>query len=400
MTIHKKKLVDVVITAAGNSTRLQNKLHIPKQYRKVNDKYLLSYSIEKFSSNENINKIWLCIKPEHSIHYNDLIYNLEESIKRKVNLVTGSTTRQKSVYNCLLTINNNKSKPDLIFVHDASRPNFKENILDKLLLNIENNDGVIPIIPIYDTVKRLSKKKIVLTENREELFLSQTPQLFYFQKLLQAHNTVIKSKIYTDDAQVCEDSNLKIYTIEGDLDNVKITTIEDINEYNSLFKEKLKIMTRVGMGFDVHKFKEGNSIRICGIDIPFHKALMGHSDADVVLHALTDAIYGSIGDSDIGEHFPPSDIRWANANSEIFLKHSMSRLLERNGSISNIDITIICEEPKMSKYKPIMVDRLSELVDIETDKISIKATTTENLGFTGRREGIAAQCIITITMQI
>ena len=336
-------------------------------------------------------------KPEHSIHYNDLIYNLEESIKRKVNLVTGSTTRQKSVYNCLLTINNNKSKPDLIFVHDASRPNFKENILDKLLLNIE---GILLIIPIYDTVKRLSKKKIVLTENREELFLSQTPQLFYFQKLLQAHNTVIKSKIYTDDAQVCEDSNLKIYTIEGDLDNVKITTIEDINEYNSLFKEKLKIMTRVGMGFDVHKFKEGNSIRICGIDIPFHKALMGHSDADVVLHALTDAIYGSIGDSDIGEHFPPSDIRWANANSEIFLKHSMSRLLERNGSISNIDITIICEEPKMSKYKPIMVDRLSELVDIETDKISIKATTTENLGFTGRREGIAAQCIITITMQI
>jgi 2-C-methyl-D-erythritol 4-phosphate cytidylyltransferase / 2-C-methyl-D-erythritol 2,4-cyclodiphosphate synthase len=127
---------------------------------------------------------------------------------------------------------------------------------------------------------------------------------------------------------------------------------------------------------------------------------MGHSDADVVLHALTDAIYGSIGDGDIGEHFPPSDIRWTNANSEIFLKHSISRLLERNGSISNIDITIICEEPKMSKYKPIMVDRLSELVDIETDKISVKATTTENLGFTGRREGIAAQCIVTITMQI
>ncbi|MBT4203139.1 MAG: 2-C-methyl-D-erythritol 2,4-cyclodiphosphate synthase [Rhodobiaceae bacterium] len=399
MTLYENKLINVIITAAGNSSRIANNHNIPKQYIKINGKYILLYSIEKFFLNKNINRIYLCINTDHYIYYNDLINSINSDIKEKIIIIKGSLTRQQSVYNCLKIINNDKDNiPDLIFIHDAARPNFDANIIDDLLSNLENRDGVIPVVPIFDTVKRLSKNSSIFTENRDELFLSQTPQLFSFRKLFNAHQLAIKDHIYTDDAEICEHNNLIIYTIDGNIDNYKITTTDDIIKFESLINERFDMNSRVGLGFDVHKFTDGNNIKLCGIDIPFHKSLLGHSDADVALHALTDAIYGSIGDGDIGEHFPPSEKKWANSNSEIFLIHALDKLKSRKAFISNIDIVIICEEPYLSKYKPLMVNNLSKLVGIEDNKISVKATTTENLGFTGRKEGIAVQCIISINI--
>lgn len=400
LNIYKNKKIDVIITSAGIGTRLQSAIEIPKQYFKINGKYLLSYSIEKFSSNKNIDTIWLCVNEKHIHYYNDLHKNLNTEIRKKIIIIKGSTTRRRTVFKALNEINNCNNKPNFIFIHDAARPNFDPNLVDELLFNLKDGDGIIPIIPIHDTVKRLSKNSNMFTENREELFLSQTPQLFDFQQLFVSHELTVEGNTYTDDAQICEHNNSKIYTIEGNIANFKITTIDDMDRFVSFHEEGTHMISRIGIGFDVHRFTEGNKIKLCGVDIPFYRSLLGHSDADVALHSLTDAIYGSIGDGDIGEHFPSTNKKWKNANSEIFLKHALSKLNDKKASISNIDIIIICEEPNLSKHKPVMIKKLSELVDIEINKISVKATTTESLGFTGRKEGIAVQCIISINMPL
>ena len=242
--------------------------------------------------------------------------------------------------------------------------------------------------------KILPGKEKIEDIDRTNLYMIQTPQSFPFKKIYNAHMK-IESTNYTDDSSIAKKFDIKINTILGLKNNMKITTKDDINIAKMIYKKDYKEKITTGLGFDVHKFEKGNFVVICGIKIPFNKKLKGHSDADIGFHALVDAMLGSISEDDIGKHFPPSDMKWKNAPSKIFVEFARELLIKKNAVVQNIDITIICEEPKISKYRDQMKKKISSLLKIDSAFINIKGTTTEKLGFLGRKEGIAAQVLVT-----
>ena len=382
----------VIICAAGKSTRFSDKSGIPKQFFKVCDKTILEHSIDKFINYEQIDDMVICIDKNHKKIYQSIINKyLDHNF---ISFINGGKTRNETVHIALNYLK--KNNPDIVFVHDAARPNFDISLIDHLIYNLKTYDANIPISPITATIKKISDKGIV-TKERDSYFLSQTPQLFKFNKLLNAHKLAkaFKNIKITDDAQIIELNNLKINSIINTSDNFKITTLEDYMRFRDL-KEMNNSTIRVGIGFDVHKFKPGNVLRLFGIDIPYTKSLEGHSDADVGLHAITDSIYGALGLEDIGFYFNPNNSKWKNADSKLFLGDALNRLNDNLGSINNIDIIVICEEPKINLHRIRIKNKLSELLSIPINRISVKATTTERLGFTGRKEGIAVQAIVNI----
>jgi 2-C-methyl-D-erythritol 4-phosphate cytidylyltransferase/2-C-methyl-D-erythritol 2,4-cyclodiphosphate synthase len=306
--------------------------------------------------------------------------------------VPGGAERQDSVRAGLEALA--AHKPDIVLVHDAARPNIQAGITESVLAALEAHEGAIPAIPVSDTLKRGESGIITATIPRNNLFRAQTPQGFRFQTLLRLHRAATGSPAATDDAALLEAAGFSVALTPGAEQNIKLTLPEDYVRLQSIFEGRL--IPRIGTGFDVHAIEAGRKMILCGITVPFEKGLAGHSDADVGIHALCDAIYGALAEGDIGRHFPPSEDSWKDADSARFLRHAAGRIAARGGILSNADVTLICERPKITPHAPAMRARLAELLNVSIDRISVKATTTEQLGFTGRSEGIAAQAAVVI----
>ena len=388
--------ISVIICAAGVGNRLKSGSPTPKQYLVVNGKTIIEYSIDKFLELDIIENIVIAINPGHTEYTQNIIK--KNAYKDKVFIIHGSNTRLKSVMKGIEYLSS--SGTTHVFIHDAARPNFLSTLPNNLIKAAKGHDGSIPIIEASNTIKQLKNEKLK-TLDRSTIIESQTPQFFEFMAIYNSYRNLVKLTNgvdhITDDAQVAELSGLKVNTFKDNKKNYKITTYDDLDRFK-MDNENMS-SSRVGIGFDVHRFGEGHNIRIFGIDIPFNKTLVGHSDADVGLHAITDAIYGSIGSDDIGSHFNPADKRWLGADSKIFLDHSLLKLEEFGGKILNIDLVVIAEEPNINAYKNAIKKELSALLKIDVSNIGLKATTTEKLGFTGRKEGIAVQTIVNISVK-
>ena len=388
--------ISVIICAAGDGNRLNNASRTPKQYLVINGKTIIEYSIDKFLELDIIENIVIAINPSHIEYTHDIIK--KDAYKDKVIIIHGSDTRLKSVMRGLEYLST--SGTTHVFIHDAARPNFSSTLPNNLIKAAKGHDGSIPIIEASSTIKQLKNEKLK-TLDRSTIIESQTPQFFDFMAIYNSYKSLAKLTTgvnhVTDDAQVAELAGLRVNTFKDNKKNYKITIYDDLDRFK--MESENMFSSRVGIGFDVHKFGEGRNIRIFGIDIPFNKTLVGHSDADVGLHAITDAIYGSIGSDDIGSHFNPADERWQGADSKIFLDHSLLKLEEFGGKILNIDLVVIAEEPNINSYKNAIKKELSALLKIDESNIGLKATTTEKLGFTGRKEGIAVQTIVNISVK-
>ena len=388
--------ISVIICAAGDGNRLNSASTTPKQYLVVNGKTIIEYSIDKFLELDIIENIVIAINPSHTEYTHDII--MKDAYKDKVSIIHGSDTRLKSVMKGLEYLST--SGTTHVFIHDAARPNFSSSLPNNLIKAAKGHDGSIPIIEASNTIKQLENEKLK-TLDRSTIIESQTPQFFEFMAIYNSYKNLPKLSAsvnhVTDDAQVAELAGLRVNTFKDNKKNYKITIYDDLDRFK--MESENMFSSRVGIGFDVHKFGEGSNIRIFGIDIPFNKTLVGHSDADVGLHAITDAIYGSIGSDDIGSHFNPADERWQGADSKIFLDHSLLKLEEFGGKILNIDLVVIAEEPNINSYKNAIKKELSELLKIDESNIGLKATTTEKLGFAGRKEGIAVQTIVNISVK-
>jgi 2-C-methyl-D-erythritol 4-phosphate cytidylyltransferase/2-C-methyl-D-erythritol 2,4-cyclodiphosphate synthase len=307
-------------------------------------------------------------------------------------VVPGGLTRQASVHAGLEALV--PYAPDVVLVHDAARPLIAPGTIPALLAALERAPGAIPAIPVADTLKRGLDGRIVETVSRAGLFRAQTPQAFRFPALLAA-NRARTADAATDDAWLLEAAGQTVLLLPGAEQNIKLTYPEDMQRLEQAMTGPT-LFPRTGTGFDVHAFGDERPLMLCGVAVPHPRGLAGHSDADVGIHALCDAIYGALAEGDIGRHFPPSVAAWKNADSAQFLTHAAERVTARGGRLSNVDVTLICERPKIAPYAAAMTMRLAALLEIEPSRVSVKATTTEKLGFTGRGEGIAAQAVATV----
>jgi 2-C-methyl-D-erythritol 4-phosphate cytidylyltransferase/2-C-methyl-D-erythritol 2,4-cyclodiphosphate synthase len=310
--------------------------------------------------------------------------------------VTGGDTRQQSVRNGLEALA--ADSPRLVLVHDAARPFVSLALIAAVVAACDDATGAIPVLPIRETIKRVAAGTIVATMPREDLAAAQTPQGFPFLPLLAAHRAAAAAGRLdlTDDAAVAALAGMPVRAVAGDRANVKLTDPADFGLAELVVAAARE--TRSAQGFDVHAFGPGNAVWLCGVEIPHERGLVGHSDADVGLHALTDALLGTIGDGDIGAHFPPSDSRWRGASSDLFLADAVARVRARDGLIVNLDVTLVCERPKIGPHRRRMQARIAEIAGISADRIGVKATTSEGLGFTGRGEGIAAYALATVSL--
>jgi 2-C-methyl-D-erythritol 4-phosphate cytidylyltransferase/2-C-methyl-D-erythritol 2,4-cyclodiphosphate synthase len=379
--------VYVLIVAAGRGSRFGGPL--PKQYCVLAGEPVLRRTVVAFRAHPAISGVRVVIHPDDRTLYDAAVGDLGLPEP-----VPGGLTRQDSVRNGLEAIA--PAQPDLVLIHDAARPLISAGAIDRLISSLERNVAAIAAVPVRDTVKRAEGTRIADTVDRTHLWRAQTPQAFRFADILAAHRAAAGQDL-TDDAAVAERAGHQVELVMGDEDNFKITTAEDLARAEQSVLAKLGDV-RVGQGFDVHALVPGDHCWINGIRIPHDKTLLGHSDADVGLHALTDAILGAIGAGDIGQHFPPTDERWRGAASDKFLAHAASLVRARGGMIAHCDVTIICERPKIGPHRPAMSRRIAEILGMSEDRVSVKATTTEQLGFTGRGEGIAAQAIATVRL--
>ena len=309
-------------------------------------------------------------------------------------VVPGGATRQDSVRAGLEALA--RHSPDIVLVHDAARPMIPPGTISALLAALETAPGAIPAVAVADTLKRSTDGLISETVSRDNLFRAQTPQAFRYLALLAAHRSGLTGT--TDDAALLEATGGKIRLVPGSDDNIKLTYPEDSVRLQRILGERL--IPRVGSGYDVHVLQTGRKLFLCGIEVPHTHGLGGHSDADVGIHALCDAIYGALAEGDIGRHFPPSDNSFKDMDSARFLAHAAGRIAARGGVLANADITLICERPKIAPHAAAMMARLADILGVDPGRISVKATTTEKLGFTGRGEGIAAQAVATVLVPL
>ena len=308
-------------------------------------------------------------------------------------VVAGGDSRQASVLAGLLALQ--ADPPDVVLVHDGCRPWIPPGTVRALLAALDDgHHGAIPAVPVADTLKRAVDGVIAGTVDRAGLFRAQTPQAFPFAALLKAHRVAPPGA--TDDAGLIEQAGGQVALVPGSEDNIKLTYPEDLVRLQRILAGAL--LPHVGTGFDVHVLEAGRPLILCGVTVPHERGLAGHSDADVGIHALCDAIYGALAEGDIGRHFPPSEQQWKDADSARFLRHAAARVAARGGMLIHADVTLICERPKITPHAPAMTARLAELLDVPAGRVSVKATTTERLGFTGRMEGIAAQAAATVLL--
>ncbi|MBL8628838.1 MAG: bifunctional 2-C-methyl-D-erythritol 4-phosphate cytidylyltransferase/2-C-methyl-D-erythritol 2,4-cyclodiphosphate synthase [Rhodospirillaceae bacterium] len=373
---------DVIVVAAGSGQRFGAAL--PKQYAPLGSRPVLRWSLDAFTQHPRIRHVLPVIHPDFTSTAQTLAAGLNIAAP-----VAGGATRQQSVLNGLEALSTNP--PDWILIHDGARPAIASTLIDRVLEGLALGPAVVPVVPVADTLKRIdAHARISETVPRANLVRAQTPQGFHFGKILAAHRA-LKGQELTDDAAVFEKSGGTVLTVPGSEQNIKITTPDDLWRM-----EQSLLETRIGQGFDVHRFTDGDHVMLCGVAVPHTHKLLGHSDADVALHAATDAILGAFGAGDIGVHFPPTNAAYKDAASEKFLVHAMELLRKRGGQLTHLDITIICERPKVAPHSAAMIASIARMAGVEPSRISVKATTTEGLGFTGRREGIAAQAVATV----
>ncbi len=380
----------MVIVAGGRGQRAPGG-NAPKQYRVLAGIQVLTRTLESFVKHDKVDGVLTVIHGDDRSHFDAATSSFEGKLLEPV---TGGATRQDSVRAGLKRLD--ELKPRNILIHDAARPFADAGLIERVIGTLVDNEGAVPALAITDTLKKGNHGFIEGTVDRSNLWGVQTPQGFHFEKLLDAHRAAESAgqTDFTDDSSLAEWHGMKVALVEGSPANIKLTTEADFVLAEDRLARLGNALTgecRVGQGFDVHAFTCGDRVMLCGLNIPHHKSLAGHSDADVGLHALTDALLGAIGDGDIGAHFPPSDPKWKGASSDRFLHDARKRISERGGRIVNVDITIICEAPKIGPYREKMRARIAQILEIEPERVSVKATTSEGLGFTGRGEGIAAQ---------
>ncbi|HEX6959463.1 MAG TPA: bifunctional 2-C-methyl-D-erythritol 4-phosphate cytidylyltransferase/2-C-methyl-D-erythritol 2,4-cyclodiphosphate synthase [Ferrovibrio sp.] len=382
-----------LIVAAGRGNRAGGEK--PKQYQMLGGSPLLRHSIDFCLGYEGIARVMVVIHPDDEAHYRSAIAGLERE-PRLLPPCLGGAERQDSVRSGLEALA--ADSPNIVLIHDAARPFLRHDQIDALLGMLKQVSGAILAVPVVDTLKRAEAGRIRGGADRQGLWRAQTPQAFRFQEILAAHRQAAGLAL-TDDAAVAEHAGLDVRLVMGSEENFKVTEASDFARAERQLLLRLPDI-RIGQGFDVHAFADepGRPLMLAGVAVPHERSLAGHSDADVALHALTDAILGALGDGDIGLHFPPSDARWKNADSAAFLRHALALVAKRNGMLAHCDVTIICEAPKIGPHREAMRDRIAEIAGIGRDRVSIKATTTEKLGFTGRREGIAAMATATIRL--
>ena len=377
-----------LIVSAGRGRRISGKT--PKQYLPLGGETILSKTARAFINHKKIDAVRIVIHPDDQDLYDTATGGLN-----LLSPVYGGPERQDSVRNGLESLE--ELSPLNVLIHDSVRPFVSHSLIDRILNMLLDGKGCIPGVPIMDAIKLLDDGKIVKSLERSNIWRVQTPQGFPFDQILAAHRSLIGNNL-ADDAAVAEAYGLSVVVVQGLLDNEKITNKEDLEKAMQKYSLKLPDI-RVGNGYDVHRFSKGDFVTICGIKIPFSFGLEGHSDADVGLHALTDAILGALGKGDIGEYFPSTDEQWRNASSHIFLRHAGEVLSSMNASVQNLDITIICEVPKISPYRDEMKNNICEILSISPSRVNVKGKTNETLGFIGRKEGIAAQATATILIQ-
>lgn len=394
MTRQNQK-VAVIIVAAGAGRRM-GETSVPKQYHMLGGVPVLSRTIKTFLDAPAIDQVLPIISAEHQ-HLFDAL-NLQST--KLLTPTYGGAERQASVLNGLQTLANADHAPDIVLIHDAARPFVSADLIAATINAAAQFGGALPALQVTDTLKQANAEQMVThTPDRATHYLAQTPQAFRFKDILDAHQKAATADhLFTDDASIAEWADLPVKIVSGEPNNFKITIAEDFKRAEMALTTPME--TRVGTGFDVHAFEPGDHVTLGGIQIPHSAKLKGHSDADVALHTLTDALYGAMADGDIGQHFPPSEMEWHQADSAIFLEHAVSRLQQRGGRLVHLDLTLICEAPKIGPHCQPMRERIAQIADVSISRVSVKATTTEQLGFTGRKEGIAAQAAVTIEVPV
>ncbi|MCA1441010.1 bifunctional 2-C-methyl-D-erythritol 4-phosphate cytidylyltransferase/2-C-methyl-D-erythritol 2,4-cyclodiphosphate synthase [Ensifer sp. IC4062] len=386
----------VVIVAAGRGERAGQSAEGPKQYRTIGGRPVIAHTLDTFATWEGTGPIVIVIHPEDA----ELLASALKCVPTRADLtvVHGGATRQLSVFAGLEAIAATDTK--YVMIHDAVRPFADHALLDRCRQALlEGAEAVLPAIAVTDTLKRAGENGVVQeTVARSNLYAAQTPQCFTLSAILAAHRAASAGARadFTDDASIAEWAGIPVVIVEGMVDNVKLTLQRDISMADEKLKGSAIPDVRTGNGYDVHQLVEGNGVTLCGVFIPHDRKLSGHSDADVALHALTDALLATCGAGDIGDHFPPSDPQWKGAPSRIFLEHAAQIVRERGGIITNADISLIAEAPKVGPHRQQMRENLATMLGVTIDRCSIKATTNEKLGFIGRNEGIAAIATATV----
>jgi len=376
--------IDAIILAAGSGTRFGTTP--AKQFQLLAGLPILVRAAAAFRAHPRVRRV--------------VLVGDAKAIERQcpsmsgLRVVGGGATRQASARAGLEALEDDP--PEAVLIHDAARPLVPGWVIDGVCDALENGvDAAVPALPVTDTLKVAREGVVEGTVPRDGLYRVQTPQAFRYRAILEAHRACAGAAC-TDDAAVAEVAGLKVRLVPGAEENVKVTTREDLEHAETLVAARLR--PRVGAGFDVHRFAAGRPLMLCGIHVPHPLGLAGHSDADVGIHALCDALYGALGEGDIGTAFPPSDPRWKDADSARFLRHAAERVAARGGCVLHADVTLICENPKIAPHVAAMRGRLAELMGLDLVSVSVKATTTEGLGFAGRGEGIAAQAVATVLL--
>lgn len=385
----------VIVVASGRGTRAGTKAP-PKQFVSIGGKPLLAYTLAPFMADERIDLVQVVIHGEHHGYFEECVHHLPNRDKL-LSPIHGGDTRQVSVRHGLEALR--EQDPDYVFIHDGVRPFVSSRLLDRLIARASGDACLLPAVSVRGTLKQVEDEVIVKTLPRSGVHEAQTPQVFPYRAILEAHQTAVAAgrDEFTDDASIMEWAGHTVEIVPGEDLNIKVTYPTDFTVVKALLASR---ETRVGQGYDVHRFKPGDHVMLCGVRIPHDFALDGHSDADVALHAVTDALLGAIGAGDIGQHFPPSDETWRNASSETFVRFALQQVQAVGGEIGNVDLAILAEAPRIGPRREEMQRNLARLLDISPDRVGVKATTNERLGFIGRREGIAALATASVRLPL
>lgn len=384
-----------VVVAAGRGERAGAPHEGPKQYRPIGGKPVIRHTLEAILAWSRSDAVIVVIHPDDEALLVHAVSGMDEA--ERLVIVHGGPTRQHSVLYGLEALS--KSEPRYVFIHDAVRPFVTSPFMDGIAAVLDGGaKAALPALAVPDTLKRAEDGRVVATVDRAGLYAAQTPQAFDFVAILAAHRKAASAGdfTFTDDAAIAEWAGLDVSLAEGLAGNVKLTVKRDIDLAGERLRRSMIPDVRCGNGYDVHQLVPGNGVTLCGVFIPHEKALSGHSDADVALHALTDALLATCGAGDIGDHFPPSDPQWKGAASRIFLEKAASIVRERGGTITNADVSIIAERPKVGPHRDTMRANMAAILGITIDRCSVKATTNEKIGFVGREEGIAAIATATV----
>jgi 2-C-methyl-D-erythritol 4-phosphate cytidylyltransferase/2-C-methyl-D-erythritol 2,4-cyclodiphosphate synthase len=380
-----------ILVAAGRGLRAG--AGGPKQYRMIGGQTVIFRAMEAFCRHPDVFAVQPVVNPDDADVFNEAVSGL-----RHAPPTHGGATRQASVHAGLEALA--ADKPEIVLIHDAARPFVTSGLISRAIDAAGRTGAAIPAIAVTDTIKLTGATgDVEATPERARLRIAQTPQAFRFEIILDAHRRAAREgrSDFTDDAALAEWAGLTVATFEGDLANMKLTTPEDFVREEARLGAMLGDI-RTGTGYDVHAFGDGDHLMICGVRVPHTRGFLAHSDGDVGLHALVDAILGALADGDIGSHFPPSDIKWKGASSDQFLNYAVERVTARGGRIANLEVTMICERPKIGPLRDTMRARIADITGINISRIAVKATTSERLGFTGREEGIAATASATIRL--